>query len=429
MDLSEDEISSLLAWIDDIPLSRPKRNITRDFSDGVAAAEVIHHFSPKLVDMHNYSPANAVSQKLYNWNTLNQKVFRKLGYTATPELISSIVACKPGHVEYLLYELRKKVDIHPLTSQTLTQQNQQIEQYQTGRFRYRDSNGAFIDLSRSTTAFPSPEPNHLQQQQQQSQPLAPPPSATNGLPALPNSNNPSALPPSEQGYSKKKPGAVSGGGVPGSGMTATTLGSVAGNAAGLGVSTTASGISGAGLNPGLGIPPQAGSRLSSLSAGNNGTVASGVAGLGAVGGGVGGDGKDLMIKELQETIQILQLKVVKLEQLLVLKDRRIDELLRSGVERENSSNPTPASLGSEQHTIIVHRGTRKVLRNVDSIQQTNKNILGCKMRIALNGRYNEPTIQNNRTGSLDAIYDFEDWISPKSYNSGRASNSKLASVL
>lgn len=32
------------------------------------------------------------------------------------------------------------------------------------------------------------------------------------------------------------------------------------------------------------------------------------------------------VKELQETIQILQLKVTKLEQLLMLKDKRIDEL-------------------------------------------------------------------------------------------------------
>lgn len=45
------------AWIDEIPLSRPKRNITRDFSDGVMVAEVIHHFIPKLISMHNYSPA------------------------------------------------------------------------------------------------------------------------------------------------------------------------------------------------------------------------------------------------------------------------------------------------------------------------------------------------------------------------------------
>jgi hypothetical protein len=32
--LDEQELESLYAWVDSIPLSRPKRNISRDFSDG-----------------------------------------------------------------------------------------------------------------------------------------------------------------------------------------------------------------------------------------------------------------------------------------------------------------------------------------------------------------------------------------------------------
>ena len=31
--ISEEELNSIYAWIDEIPLSRPKKNITRDFSD------------------------------------------------------------------------------------------------------------------------------------------------------------------------------------------------------------------------------------------------------------------------------------------------------------------------------------------------------------------------------------------------------------
>lgn len=34
MDLSEEEIERLYAWIDEVPLSRQKKNLTRDFSDG-----------------------------------------------------------------------------------------------------------------------------------------------------------------------------------------------------------------------------------------------------------------------------------------------------------------------------------------------------------------------------------------------------------
>ena len=66
-------------WIDTIPLSRPKRNITRDFSDGVLLAEVVAHYHPSLVELHNYSNANSLTQKMYNWDTLNFKVLKKLG--------------------------------------------------------------------------------------------------------------------------------------------------------------------------------------------------------------------------------------------------------------------------------------------------------------------------------------------------------------
>ena len=34
MVMTEDEMQRLYQWIDEIPLSRPKRNIGRDFSDG-----------------------------------------------------------------------------------------------------------------------------------------------------------------------------------------------------------------------------------------------------------------------------------------------------------------------------------------------------------------------------------------------------------
>ena len=36
--LTDEQLRALYAWIDAIPLSRPKRNIQRDFSDGVMLA-------------------------------------------------------------------------------------------------------------------------------------------------------------------------------------------------------------------------------------------------------------------------------------------------------------------------------------------------------------------------------------------------------
>lgn len=79
--LTEEEMQLVYNWIDEIPLSRPKKSITRDFSDGgnhtiilyslVLAAEVVKHFAPKFVELHNYIAANSISQKKTNWNTLN----------------------------------------------------------------------------------------------------------------------------------------------------------------------------------------------------------------------------------------------------------------------------------------------------------------------------------------------------------------------
>lgn len=52
-ELNEEQLRALFAWIDAIPLSRPKRNIARDFSDGVLVAEVIHAYFPQLVELVN----------------------------------------------------------------------------------------------------------------------------------------------------------------------------------------------------------------------------------------------------------------------------------------------------------------------------------------------------------------------------------------
>lgn len=134
-ELNEEELQKLYAWIDKIPLTRPKRHISRDFSDGgnswlsllalleihkdevtkqaegvtwpcissnnhypllqssymtqmsvyllvnwlsaeliaVMAAEVVKYFFPKLVDLHNYVPANSTRQKFTNWSLLNRQ--------------------------------------------------------------------------------------------------------------------------------------------------------------------------------------------------------------------------------------------------------------------------------------------------------------------------------------------------------------------
>jgi hypothetical protein len=103
--LTEEDLQLVYNWIDSIPLSRAKRSISRDFSDAVLAAEVVKHYFPKMVDMHNYSQAHSVSQKTYNWNTLNTKVFKKLGLSLSKKEIENIVNMAPDSIELVLLAL------------------------------------------------------------------------------------------------------------------------------------------------------------------------------------------------------------------------------------------------------------------------------------------------------------------------------------
>jgi hypothetical protein len=73
-------VEELYVWVDGIPLSRPKRNIARDFSDGVLIAEIVSHFRPSSVELHNFISSSSFNQKMLNWGTLNMKVLKKLGF-------------------------------------------------------------------------------------------------------------------------------------------------------------------------------------------------------------------------------------------------------------------------------------------------------------------------------------------------------------
>lgn len=108
-ELTDEQLRSLYAWIDAVPLSRPKRNIARDFSDGVLLAEVVAAYFPDLVELHNYGPANSTQQKVYNLESLNNRVLRKIGFQLTKSQIEDIVNCRTGAVEYVLNTLQFKM--------------------------------------------------------------------------------------------------------------------------------------------------------------------------------------------------------------------------------------------------------------------------------------------------------------------------------
>ena len=107
--LSDEDLLTLYEWIDSIPLSREKKNIARDFCDGVLTAEIMKHYYPKLVDIYNYPEANSTQLKLVNWNTLCLKVFRKIGFSLTKSELENVVNSKPKAIENVLWRLYNKL--------------------------------------------------------------------------------------------------------------------------------------------------------------------------------------------------------------------------------------------------------------------------------------------------------------------------------
>ena len=101
-DNEENKAMYLYEWVDSIPLSRQKKNIARDFNDAVLLAEIIKQYCPKLVELHNYPSVSSTKLKLVNWNTLNQKVLKKLGIKVNKQEIIDIVNSKQDAIEKVL---------------------------------------------------------------------------------------------------------------------------------------------------------------------------------------------------------------------------------------------------------------------------------------------------------------------------------------
>tara|TARA_A100001015_G_C14876871_1_gene666713 strand:+ start:360 stop:890 length:531 start_codon:yes stop_codon:yes gene_type:complete len=72
-------------------------------------AEVVAAYFPALVELHNYGPANSIKQKIYNFETLNTRVLKKIGYQIPRSSIEDIVKCRPGAVESVLNSLQLKM--------------------------------------------------------------------------------------------------------------------------------------------------------------------------------------------------------------------------------------------------------------------------------------------------------------------------------
>jgi hypothetical protein len=94
--LDETSLDRLYSWVDGIPLSRPKKNMARDFSDGVLMADILCHFFPGVLKQHVYEVKHSTEQKVVQWNLINcNKRQRILG-------IEDFKICYLGRIFYKL---------------------------------------------------------------------------------------------------------------------------------------------------------------------------------------------------------------------------------------------------------------------------------------------------------------------------------------
>ena len=112
-DPEDNKLMYIYEWVDSIPLSRQKKNISRDFNDAVLFAEMIKYHYPRLVDLHNYPSASSTKAKIINWETLNKKVLEKIGLKLGKNEIDDLVRSKPNAIENLLGRLYNVVNGRP----------------------------------------------------------------------------------------------------------------------------------------------------------------------------------------------------------------------------------------------------------------------------------------------------------------------------
>ena len=122
-DTEDNKLMYIYEWVDSIPLSRQKKNISRDFNDAVLFAEMIKYHYPRLVDLHNYPSASSTKAKIINWETLNKKVMAKIGLKLGKNEIDDLVRSKPNAIENLLGRLYNIINGKPQLNNVSSKKN------------------------------------------------------------------------------------------------------------------------------------------------------------------------------------------------------------------------------------------------------------------------------------------------------------------
>lgn len=105
------ELEAVLKWVDSFELSRGRKKLNRDFSDGVLLAEILKFEFPNLVELHNYGGCFSLQGRLQNWAMLNRKVLRKLELHLKSGEIEKLAKAETNYIEEVLFRVMHQIKL------------------------------------------------------------------------------------------------------------------------------------------------------------------------------------------------------------------------------------------------------------------------------------------------------------------------------
>lgn len=104
--LDAEELADLYEWLDRVPLSKPRSNVEKDFSDGILAAEIVRFYYPDLVDFRMLRQTLNLQERTDQWKLLNSEIFDKIGLTVPSHVLTQLSISKSGIAQAFLFNLR-----------------------------------------------------------------------------------------------------------------------------------------------------------------------------------------------------------------------------------------------------------------------------------------------------------------------------------
>ena len=163
------DIMLIYEWVDSFNLSKAKKNISRDFSDGLLLAEMLKKYVPQLVDLNNYPECHSKKLKQINWETLNNKVLKRIGCKISQNEINDVIDCKSNSIEMLLKKvfdvIQKKYNKTIRDEVENTNKNNVNNYYENLKKKLKGKENAVQELKETISVLENQLNSHLEYNQ------------------------------------------------------------------------------------------------------------------------------------------------------------------------------------------------------------------------------------------------------------------------